>query len=359
MTTDADADRIARLIAERVASGAPLVDPEVDLSGMECMMLDTQLLLDSSLAIKATDAEFRGAVFLWCTAWREKPHGSLPSDDAFLRVKAGCGNDRRKWQRIRAMALHKFVRASDGRLYHPVIAKDVWRAWGARQKAKAKTAAASAARWPKPGAPPSRTPTASPSRISVTDAKSIRNGSPVSVDVRRSSSRPESDPALGEGGRSAFGLIEGLIRDWPKAGAESKASNVWTRIVAEGASPTEVDAGARAYLESVRGEPVKFVPQLHRFLEEGRWRKVTPKGATVGAATEVDQRRILIARWARFRTHWRPEWGDLPSPAEVDAANTSLDDHMRAFAAHRVRWDEATWGRRPTAEELRVVTANA
>jgi Protein of unknown function (DUF1376) len=108
---------------EQFVSTDPLVPRNIDLRDFAYMPLDTVRLRDSSMALKASDAEFRAAVILWCVAWHQVPAGSLPNDDDDLASFVGFGRDVRKWRRLREGALRGFQLCSDGRLYHPVLAE--------------------------------------------------------------------------------------------------------------------------------------------------------------------------------------------------------------------------------------------
>lgn len=100
----------------------PLTPPDCDLRGFAFMPLDVVRLRDSGLAIEASGDEFRAAVLLWCASWHQVPAASLPDDERALAVLAGYGRDARGWKRVRDGAMRGWVRCSDGRLYHPVIA---------------------------------------------------------------------------------------------------------------------------------------------------------------------------------------------------------------------------------------------
>ncbi len=112
---------------------APLTPPNCDLRDFQFMPLDVMRLRDSGLAIEATDAEFRSAVMLWCAAWHQVPAGSLPDDDRALSHFAGFGRAINEWEKVREGALRGFVKCSDGRLYHPVIAEKAVEAWERKQ----------------------------------------------------------------------------------------------------------------------------------------------------------------------------------------------------------------------------------
>lgn len=121
---------------------APLVPPEVDLRDFGFMPVDCLRLRDSDLAAIATGDEFRAAVLLWCSAWHQVPAGSLTDDDRVLARFAQVAN----WQRVKAQALRGFVKCSDGRLYHPVIAEKAVEAWNGKVRQRDRTKAATAAR---------------------------------------------------------------------------------------------------------------------------------------------------------------------------------------------------------------------
>jgi hypothetical protein len=107
----------------------PLVSADVDLRDFAYLPVDVVRLRDSGLAVEATGDEFRAAVILWCVAWHQVPATSLPDDDRTLAMYAGFGRDTKGWKRVRTAALRGFSKASDGRLYHPVLAEKASEAW--------------------------------------------------------------------------------------------------------------------------------------------------------------------------------------------------------------------------------------
>lgn len=105
------------------AAPAPFTPPDCDLRHLPYMPLHVVRLRDSSM-VDAVDGEaFRAAVLLWSAAWHQVPAGSLPDDDLQLAKLAGFGRVVSEWLKLRASALHGFVKCSDGRLYHTVIAE--------------------------------------------------------------------------------------------------------------------------------------------------------------------------------------------------------------------------------------------
>lgn len=107
---------------------APLVSPEIDLSKIDGFMLDTVRLLGSELVAISTGEEFKAAVLLWARSWHQRPAASLPDDDRVLASFAMVPAAR--WKKVKPIALRGFVKCSDGRLYHRVLAEDAVRAWG-------------------------------------------------------------------------------------------------------------------------------------------------------------------------------------------------------------------------------------
>lgn len=112
----------------------PLTPAECDLSDFQYMELDVRRLRDSKFAAAAEGEAFRAGILLWCAAWHQLPAASLPDDDVELANLAGYGRVLKEWKKVRASALHGFVKCSDGRLYHPVIAEKALAAFAAKAK---------------------------------------------------------------------------------------------------------------------------------------------------------------------------------------------------------------------------------
>ena len=113
---------------------APLTQPNCDLTDFPYMELDVRQLRDSKFAA-AVDAEaFRAGVLLWAASWHQVPAASLPDDDIELAGLAGFGRVVKEWMKVRVEALHGFVKCSDGRFYHSVIAAKASSAFEAKQR---------------------------------------------------------------------------------------------------------------------------------------------------------------------------------------------------------------------------------
>jgi hypothetical protein len=109
---------------------SPLVPAEADLTGYPFMPLDVRRLRDSRIAASSSGEEFRAAVLLWCASWHQLPAASLPDDDIELAQLAGFGRMVKEWKKVKEGALYGWIKCSDGRLYHPVIAEKANEAWG-------------------------------------------------------------------------------------------------------------------------------------------------------------------------------------------------------------------------------------
>jgi len=177
---------------------APLVPADCDLRGLPWMPIDTVRLLDSDLFALATGEEFKAAVALWCKAWQQVPASSLPEDDRVLAHLSGAGT---RWKKVKEQALRGFVRCSDGRLYHPVIAEKALEAWGHRKAQRVRAAK----RWDRHGnataSPPEHATahaTASPTAMQGTGTG---QGQEIKTPAasQLASSPAASPPAVGEG----------------------------------------------------------------------------------------------------------------------------------------------------------------
>lgn len=101
----------------------PLTPPDCDLRKYPFMPLDVVRLRDSDLAALETPESCWAAVLLWCASWHQIPAASLPDDDRVLANLAGFGRIVKEWMKIRNGSLRGWIKCSDGRLYHPVIAE--------------------------------------------------------------------------------------------------------------------------------------------------------------------------------------------------------------------------------------------
>jgi hypothetical protein len=78
-------------------------------------------------------------LMMWLVAWRQKPCGSLPADEAVIRSK--CRIPQATWAKCRAVCMRGWWIASDGRLYHDTIVRRVLAMLVKREKDAGRTAA--------------------------------------------------------------------------------------------------------------------------------------------------------------------------------------------------------------------------
>lgn len=115
----------------------PMTPPDCDLRGLPFMPLDVARFIDSDLYALSTGDQFKAAVTLYCKAFQQVPAASLPDDARILARLSGAGP---RWARLKDMALRGWVKCSDGRLYHPVVAEKAREAWKARLAQRARAA---------------------------------------------------------------------------------------------------------------------------------------------------------------------------------------------------------------------------
>lgn len=123
---------------------APLTPADCDLRDFAFMPLDAARLLDSDMFALSTGEEFKAAIALWCKAWVQVPAASLPDDDRVLAYLSGAGA---RWKKIKVMALRGFVKCSDGRLYHCIVAEKANEAWAKKQSYRARSKKGNEKRW--------------------------------------------------------------------------------------------------------------------------------------------------------------------------------------------------------------------
>jgi hypothetical protein len=97
-------------------------------------------LFGSEFNARANDAGWRAAVTLWWAAWNQCPAASLPNDEIALCRLADLGRDKKRWEKVREVALHGFVLCSDGRLYHTFLAPLAKEAWQRRVRERERKA---------------------------------------------------------------------------------------------------------------------------------------------------------------------------------------------------------------------------
>ncbi|KGC14535.1 hypothetical protein DM48_336 [Burkholderia gladioli] len=106
------------------------------------MPLDIVRLFNSEFHARSTDAEFRAGFTLWCKSFHQVPSASIPDDDVSLTRLAEMGRDVKGWKKLRDGALYGWVKCTDGRWYHPVVAEKALEAWNGKKAQRARTSKA-------------------------------------------------------------------------------------------------------------------------------------------------------------------------------------------------------------------------
>jgi len=121
---------------------APLTPPDCDLRDFKFLPLDVVRLRDSELASNETPEACWAAVLLWCASWHQVPAGSMPDDEMWIATQARYairGKIDKAWKGVRSGALRGWIKCSDGRLYHPVVAEKARDAWAGKHRQRHKT----------------------------------------------------------------------------------------------------------------------------------------------------------------------------------------------------------------------------
>lgn len=153
----------------------PLVAPEVDLRDFKFMPLDVTRLRRSKqwlIARRRPEIGFY-ALNLWAASWHEVPAASIEDDDDVLADAAMC--DPRKWKKVKEDVLRGWVKCSDGRFYHPVVAEKAREAWAAKMSQRSRTESARQAKQQRRSLPSTDAVTTSVTEI-VTDSKGQGQG---------------------------------------------------------------------------------------------------------------------------------------------------------------------------------------
>lgn len=240
----------------------PPIPPEADLKDFAYTAIYRARLFGSSFHARANDAEWRAGVTLWLKSQDQVPAGSLPDDDIDLCRLAELGRDVKAWCRVKAMALHGWVKHADGRLYHPVVTEISLRALQVKEAAKAKTEAARAARLAKR--------LSQSENASVTDENSLcdRADNPLSqneraatkplsqapieesrVEESRREDSPPKPPSRKRGGHVKLEGFEAWWARYPHKVGKGAAERAWPKALAL-AHADELTAGVERYIAS-------------------------------------------------------------------------------------------------------------
>jgi hypothetical protein len=176
----------------------PLVPPECDLRDFAFLPLEGRRLLTSETWILGTPEERCAALCLWIEAWYQVPAASLPDSDRILSHLSQAGA---RWSKVKEHALRGWVKATDGRLYHAILAEKAVDAWARKQAQRERTAAARAARQ-------RQTAVQSVTGVATASVTETVTGSKGQGQGQRQKISPPAAPSAGGGdkrGRKAWG----------------------------------------------------------------------------------------------------------------------------------------------------------
>lgn len=127
----------------------PFTPSDCDLRDFPRMSLDIPRLFSSRFNAIASRNPLAWMVGLklWSRSWHQVPAASLPNDDAELCYLAELGFGVETFQEIRSIAMHGWVLANDGRLYHPFVAEMALSAWLEKLSQQISSGAGNAKRW--------------------------------------------------------------------------------------------------------------------------------------------------------------------------------------------------------------------
>lgn len=227
-------------------------------------------------------------LMMWLTAWRQVPAGSMPVDEGVIAAKLGM--PAKAWAKHRAVLLRGWWKASDGRLYHPTLAKRVYEMMGRRRsdsdrkaRERARKLSESAgndtgitpeSRVTPPGLPPE---SSTDNRLPNT---STEEGKVSGVHTEKARARRRKAPAPVSGAAAPLVSLESLVAD----GVVEQHAREWLAIRAKKALP----------LTGTAWDDTKA--------EAGK--------ANLTAADAV--RHCVLRGWAGFRATWLQE-GDESS----------------------------------------------
>lgn len=120
----------------------PLSPADCDLRDFPFLPVDIARLFNSEFHARSNDTEWRAGVTLWLKSFHQVPAGSIPDDDVQLARLAELGRDTKTWKKIKASALHGWIKCSDGRLYHTVVAEKAAEALAGKKTQRGRTAKA-------------------------------------------------------------------------------------------------------------------------------------------------------------------------------------------------------------------------
>jgi hypothetical protein len=343
---------------------APLTPADCDLQNFPKLMIDIPRLFGSSFNASASRNPLAWMIGhkLWYRSWHQVPAASLPDDDDQLCHLAELGFDLKSFRKAKALAMRGWIKCSDGRLYHPVVAEEANAAWRKKQEQAWRTECARIRKhnqrhpecepidqpdmdaWIAGGCLPTslgtapRVPEDNPPPSSGTrepvprDTPGLSHGTKADVPSETASNRQgegqgQGDSKLGASPPVARRATERAPRPWSEAfqaawGALPDAmrrraksrDKVWPQWakVADRIGENRLLGALRRYLDEDPDVERTGGPGLQTWLSDGRWEHwLPPEPAALG---DEDWRARLELLETAGR--WGDAWG--PRPGEPD-----------------------------------------
>lgn len=303
-------------MGQEMTAQEPLTPPDCDLTDFKFMPLEVARLKKSKewrAGRKKPEIAFY-SINLWCASWHEIPAASLEDDDETLAEAAMC--DLKTWKKVKAEVMRKWVKCSDGRLYHPIVAEKARESWTKKINNRERTAAAREARQRKATGARSTnaaTTTTAPVANSVTEEVTASKGS-ISIREGKGSESTDTFTSLNDMALRVLNDVEPFlnsptpmtgasIRPWLQAGASPELiiETIRERTTRRRArEPDWAPSGLGYFDKAVREElakaeasqPVRSTPEGRRKLLE-TYATIVKAGRRVEAMTEPDLAEML------------------------------------------------------------------
>ncbi len=299
---------------------APMTSPECDCRGLPYMPLDVVRLRESDLAALSTGEEFKAAVLLWCAAWNQVPAASLPDDERILARLAGYSLA--EWRGLSDQALRGWVRCTDERLYHPVVAEKAMEAWAGRLRQRERASK----RWARRSDPTSDSPALPPHSHGTPDRMPRHNeDSAVAMPVKGKCKGKEETISLSPAGddrpakRSAYPEeFEAAWRAYPHVKGRSskpKSLSIWHRLPGP-VRDRLADAAARFAREGREPRMDGGAAAMDRWLRDARYEDWLAIDGDAQAQTLAVDEDTIALRLAHLQAtgEWKQGWGPQPAP---------------------------------------------
>lgn len=275
---------------------APLVPAEVDLRDFDYMPLYGERLFGSDTWAMCDADEKVAALNLWWSSWKEEPAGSLTDNDRVLAKAAGYGVAVKEFQKAKPNAMRGWIKCSDGRLYHPVVASIALEVWKTKKKKETENAADRERKRLK--------------RLGLSggtsggqDDNSGGQGDGIPAEIALKGRDRDIPPTpLGEGGSDGNGPADEdddaqpRYRDpprpeGPKPDRPSRANGTNPRAIAEALE-------AKALSDS---RVAKWAPRLRQFADTGHWDRTWGNKPSLNPAVTETGVFLPPALWDEFR----------------------------------------------------------